>query len=100
METKCNTTLYLQEIASADGQSAPNDLASVAQSALRIISDVAEYRLTSMDVDCLEWLLASLVQHGHAHLLSHIQTSDADCEICAALAQRMQTPKFQESLAG
>lgn len=60
-----------------------------ATSALKIISDIREFRMTAIDVECLHWLVDDLVRQGQTVLLSQLQAGAPDCEICEALATRM-----------
>lgn len=91
MKEECVTIGYLKQVATTDEPMHSENLAGVAASALRIIADVREYRMTGMDVECLQWLVDSIFQQGHGALLSHLRDGAPDCEICAALAARMNS---------
>jgi hypothetical protein len=90
MGSDCSTIQYLKTAASIEATLNVGVGAGPATSALKIVSDIREYRMTENDVESLNWLVDGLVQNGHGALLSHLQAGMADCAICAALATRMK----------
>ena len=91
MESKCVTIEYLKQLAAVEMSIEGVSRVGVVGSALRIISDIQEYRMTPMDLECLHWMVDSIVEQGHGDLLSHLHDAAADCGICAAMTARRKT---------
>lgn len=88
MSSECTTIQYLQRL------SAPaTPLAEAASASLNIISDVREFKMTALDIACLHDLVDAIISEGHERLLAHLLEGMPDCDICAALAQRMAAHK-------
>lgn len=90
MELDCATVRYLQRISGPDTPLAMRKGGSVPGSALEIIADMQDHRMTPKDLECLHWLVEAICQEGHGELASHIQAEACACEICAALAAKMK----------
>jgi hypothetical protein len=89
MKPDCITLIYLKQLSALVD---PPYLGSIATSALRIIDDIKAYEMTHFDADCLHWLIEGLLQQDHAPLGAGIQECASNCNICHALAQRIDLP--------
>jgi hypothetical protein len=90
MGSDCSTIQFLKTAANIEATLSAGVGAGPATSALKIVADIREYRMTENDVESLNWLVDGLVQTGHSALLSHLHAGMPDCAICAALATRMK----------
>lgn len=91
MKSECVTIQYLKQL-SAAGKSmdSAGPVSIAAASALKIISDIKEYRMTETDMECLHMLVDTIFQKGHGQLLPHLREGAPDCNICSTLAARMR----------
>ena len=78
---ECATTALLRKATTSSDQSQ----SVAAKSALSIIADMNEYKITRTDVDCLSTLLELLIWLGDQSLAGHLSDGEADCAICSAL---------------
>ncbi len=81
---ECKTVEFLKKIVEADG-----DMAMVARSALGIVSTLRDSDgLNPIAIVYLQELVEHIYQESSEPLLSHLREG-ADCDICAALAARI-----------
>ncbi len=89
MGSECATIKHLRKVAAMGAQEDAGIGSGAAASALKIISDINEYWMTAIDVECLHSLVDALVQHGQSALLQHLRAGSPDCPICEALTAKM-----------
>ncbi|MCF8199868.1 MAG: hypothetical protein K9J42_13975 [Sulfuritalea sp.] len=89
MKAECSAIEYMKVAASEEASGPDRDKCGAFTCALNIVSDIREYGMTSTDVEILHSLVDSICTDGHSALLSLIRSNSPVCEICEALAKRM-----------
>lgn len=90
MPQNCKLTRFLQELHNGAEERRAVGLSFVAQSALNIIADIREERMTAQDVACLSDLVAEIQHEGYAGLSIYLKEDAPECEICNAVAKHLK----------
>ncbi|MCF8198909.1 MAG: hypothetical protein K9J42_09100 [Sulfuritalea sp.] len=99
MKSDCAAIQYMTMVAGEEASRFPKKQEGTFTSALNIILDIQEYGMTPTDAEILHGLVDSICSDGHGALRSLIRAEAPDCEVCAALAKRMDINQARGSLA-